>query len=135
MPSIRASHRCDPRPVHLLCLSIALLLFHSDIIHGNADTHLFRRESHVELTLDNLHRFNELIVNKWDQWAKNTPITWREDGFLLEHVPVGVSLRFGQNQRISVSRGSIEQEALNWQNERTFEKCKLVYMAIATHIE
>jgi hypothetical protein len=63
----------------------------------------------------------------------DAPIAWKQDGFLQNNFPVGVTIRYGQNQPIRVN-GAFDVEGTNWDNDRNYKHIRQFTFSLATHI-
>jgi hypothetical protein len=54
-----------------------------------------------DLRLADLLSLHNTIESDWDDWVAAAPRSWKEDGWLLNRVPVAVACRYGQNQPIA----------------------------------
>jgi hypothetical protein len=61
------------------------------------------------------------------------PIGWKRDGFLENNSPVGVTIRYGQNQPLLVN-GAFDVERANWDNDRDYRHIRQFTFSLATHI-
>ena len=87
----------------------------------------------IPLRLEDLRKFNEAIKDGWQDWIRNAPPDYTEDGFFLSRTPISISSRYGQNQGIGVEANRFTQKAL-WSKERDYSKIRYVSFALATHI-
>ena len=78
------------------------------------------------------------MVSTWERWVDKAPIQWKEDGFLIENVPLAVSCRYGQNRLIS--KGMEDDDAWKrsmakaFKKERRYDMVRFVSFALATDI-
>lgn len=87
----------------------------------------------MDLRLRDLKRLNKYIIKHWTSWVDKAPPSWKEDGFLIDHAPIAVTSRFGQNQPICQSANR-HAESNDWLEERDYEKISYVNIALATHV-
>ncbi|KAI6019067.1 hypothetical protein EDC04DRAFT_2607641 [Pisolithus marmoratus] len=73
----------------------------------------------IKLRLNNMKAFHPHFINSWAEWVRKVPASWKQDGFLVENMPVGVCLQYGQNQPIMVSQ-ALEEERMNWSRDQNF---------------
>lgn len=83
--------------------------------------------------LDQFRRFHEGIRDLWDDWVNNVPESWKEDNFLTQNQPVGITLRYGQDQPIMHSE-DLAIECRNWDEDRNYEYIRQFNFSCATHI-
>jgi hypothetical protein len=76
-------------------------------------------------------RFNEIFSQKWHSWFQNSP--WSRDEFLSERVPVGLSVRYGQDISICAP-GTARALSDAWDQQRRWKDLHYVSLALATHI-
>jgi hypothetical protein len=89
----------------------------------------------LSLTLNDMRRLHERMTLNYNQWIKNAPDNYKEDGFFTSRRPVGVTSRYGQNQRIGGSQIHGDVEDHNWDNDRPWGDISHVTVALATHIK
>ncbi|KAI6038227.1 hypothetical protein EDC04DRAFT_2604217 [Pisolithus marmoratus] len=77
------------------------------------------RHQNIKLRLNDMKAFHRHFINSWAEWVRKAPASWKQDGFLVENMPVGVCLQYGQNQPIMVSQ-AVEEERTNWSRDRNF---------------
>jgi hypothetical protein len=73
------------------------------------------------------------FCTKWENWVNNAPNAWKQDGFLDNNSPVGVTIRYGQNQPLLVG-GAFDVESTNWNNDRDYKHIRQFTFSLATHI-
>ncbi|KAI6040027.1 hypothetical protein EDC04DRAFT_2602772 [Pisolithus marmoratus] len=73
----------------------------------------------IKLRLNDMKAFHGHFINSWAEWVRKAPASWKQDGFLVENMPVGVCLQYGQNQPTMVSQ-ALEEERTNWSRDRNF---------------
>ncbi|KAI6038225.1 hypothetical protein EDC04DRAFT_2604215 [Pisolithus marmoratus] len=61
------------------------------------------RHRNIKLSLNDMKAFHRHFINSWAEWVRKAPASWKQDGFLVENMPVGVCLQYGQNQPIMIS--------------------------------
>lgn len=76
-------------------------------------------------------RFNRIFIKEWCDWISKSP--WAGDEFLVGRLPVGVSVRFGQDLTVCAP-GTGEQQCNAWNRQRLWKKLRYVSVALATHI-
>lgn len=87
----------------------------------------------MPLTLHEARRLNDKMREDWDSWVRNAPDSWKDDGFIVENVPVALTMRYGQNQKLEIDEArDIERE--NWDRDRDMEHIRLLAVSIAHHI-
>lgn len=91
------------------------------------------RSRTIDLRVDDLRALDEYFKDQWRDWVEQAPQEWKEDGFLTNHTPVGISMRYGQNQQI-VRPNMTATEARNWKKDRDYSHIKLFRFSIATHM-
>ncbi|KAI6038204.1 hypothetical protein EDC04DRAFT_2896712 [Pisolithus marmoratus] len=87
----------------------------------------------IKLRLNDMKAFHRHFINSWAEWVRKAPASWKQDGFLVENMPVGVCLQYGQNQPIMVSQ-AVEEERTNWSRDRNFRYIRQISFSLATHI-
>ncbi|KAG2358122.1 hypothetical protein BDR07DRAFT_1489883 [Suillus spraguei] len=88
-----------------------------------------------QLRLEDVEKLSDCIIESWDDWVEGSPALWKEDGWLVEHQPVSVCCRFGQNQAIASSNSQTRcVEGANWQAQRLYAQIHYMSLAIATDI-
>lgn len=80
-----------------------------------------------------MRAFHSGIRNRWVPWVRDAPASWKADGFLLNHVPISVACRYGQNRKIAVPNSEAAEFEV-WDKERNYSRIRHVSMALATHI-
>lgn len=95
---------------------------------------MHERHRAFEFTLEQIRMINHAMRTYWDRWVMNAPPSWKEDGFLQENVPVAITKRYGQNQKIAVPQAD-EQERNNWNSDRDFTHLRTVAFSIASHLQ
>ncbi|KAI5993850.1 hypothetical protein EDC04DRAFT_2910694 [Pisolithus marmoratus] len=91
------------------------------------------RHRNIKLRLNDMKAFHGHFINSWAEWVRKAPASWKQDGFLVENMPVGVCLQYGQNQPIMVSQ-ALEEERTNWSRDRDFRYIRQISFSLATHI-
>jgi hypothetical protein len=86
----------------------------------------------LDLRLEDVQRLNRFIIEEWRDWVEAAPAAWKTDGFLVDHVPLAVTSRFGQNRSICIPQRRVP-EAETWLKERRYDKIRYVTVALATH--
>jgi hypothetical protein len=61
------------------------------------------------------------------------PPQWKEDNFLVNNAPVGVTIRYGQNQPLIIN-GALDVERRNWDNDRNYSYIRQFTFSLATHM-
>ena len=87
----------------------------------------------LTLRLVDVRQLNARIERDWARWVENAPVAWKLDGFIVDHVPITVTSRFGQDQPICAI-DSRDEEANNWYKERCYHKIRFVSVGLATHV-
>ncbi|KAI6035841.1 hypothetical protein EDC04DRAFT_2897621 [Pisolithus marmoratus] len=87
----------------------------------------------IKLRLNDMKAFHRHFINSWAEWVRKVPASWKQDGFLVENMPVGVCLQYGQNQPITVSQ-AVEEERMNWSRDRNFRYIRQISFSLAMHI-
>lgn len=85
----------------------------------------------MQLNHDQMARFNQIVVEKWEEFIAQSP--WFDDSFLTERVPVGLTVRYGQDLTICEPGTNAEQRAA-WDRQRRWADLHYVSFALATHI-
>ena len=108
----------------MLFVNIVLILFSSDAAG----------RSRIQLSYDNMVRFNDIFIEQWEQWLQDSP--WKTDSFLVSRTPVAVTIRYGQNIPVCISEDPerLAEEASRWDDQRIWIKLRFVTFALATHI-
>ena len=52
------------------------------------------------LTLPESRMLDQKTVSLWNRWIRRAPESWKTDGFLTSHIPITVTMVYGQNQEI-----------------------------------
>jgi hypothetical protein len=70
----------------------------------------------------------------WEEWIANSP--WSDDPFLTDRLPVGVSVRYGQDIPIcrSLQPNALQRELDQWDTDRIWRRLRYLTFALATHI-
>ncbi|KAI6038317.1 hypothetical protein EDC04DRAFT_3023552 [Pisolithus marmoratus] len=87
----------------------------------------------IKLRLNDMKAFHGHFMNNWVEWVRKVPASWKQDGFLMENMPVGVCLQYGQNQPIMVSQ-AVEEERTNWSRDHDFRHIQQISFSLAMHI-
>ena len=74
------------------------------------------------------------IINSYHSWLDDAPRDYIEDNFFKSRVPIAITSRFGQNQRLAESPRDREEELFNWARDRDYSRIRYVTLALATHI-
>lgn len=104
---------------------------HSLIIHF---IRIYSQEHSLSLRLTDVQAFDQQWSGTWATFVHNMPSAWKQDSFFLEHTPIVMSCRYGQNQPVGLPNTLVDA-ARQWNEERHWEDIKYVSMAIATHFE
>lgn len=72
----------------------------------------------------------------YQQFVAGMPQEWKADRFFLDHTPILVSMRYGQNEVIAVDStpAAMEAEAHRWNIDRRWDRIRTFNYALATHI-
>lgn len=76
-----------------------------------------------------------MFADLWHDFLENSP--WKDDTFLSERDPVGVTVRYGQNTKVCYSDTDVEwndSEVDEWIKQRRWNRLRFVTLALATHI-
>ncbi|KAI6038248.1 hypothetical protein EDC04DRAFT_2896647 [Pisolithus marmoratus] len=92
-----------------------------------------KQHQNIKLRLNDMKAFHGHFMNSWVEWVRKVPASWKQDGFLMENMPVGVCLQYGQNQPIMVSQ-AVEEERTNWSRDRNFRYIQQISFSLAMHI-
>ncbi|KAI5995892.1 hypothetical protein EDD15DRAFT_2195367 [Pisolithus albus] len=96
--------------------------------------HLFGQwQRTINLRLPDLRRLHQGFRTSWHAWVAAAPHSWKQDTFLTQNSPVGITLRYGQNQPVMVTR-SLDADRLNWDRDRNYSNIRQVSFSLATHI-
>ncbi|KAG2030241.1 hypothetical protein BDR03DRAFT_1017336 [Suillus americanus] len=87
----------------------------------------------IILRLDDFKRLSGILHTNWNDWVEQAPLEWKEDNFLANNAPVGVTIRYGQNQPLVVY-GALDDERRNWDNDRNYTHIRQFTFSLATHI-
>ncbi|KAG1846639.1 hypothetical protein F4604DRAFT_1936310 [Suillus subluteus] len=87
----------------------------------------------IILRLEDFKRLSHILNTGWDDWVAQAPPSWKEDNFLTNNAPVGVTIRYGQNQPLLV-HGALDDERRNWDNDRNYTHIRQFTFSLATHI-
>lgn len=92
----------------------------------------------IDMTLPPFKQLHDVLVDQWDAWVDAAPQDYKVDGFLTNHVPVAVTIRYGQNQEIC-SQKALELHNLDaqrdvWLKDHQFTNLMEFSFALATHI-
>jgi hypothetical protein len=87
----------------------------------------------INLRLNDFKAFHRGFVECWDDWVADAPRTWKVDGFLTQNAPVGITIRYGQNQPLLTAQEE-DDERTNWQNDRDYQNIRQLTFSLATHI-
>ncbi|KAG2127004.1 hypothetical protein BD769DRAFT_1668128 [Suillus cothurnatus] len=68
-----------------------------------------------ELTDILLFQLSHILNTGWDDYVAQAPPSWKEDNFLTNNAPVGVTIQCGQNQLLLV-HGALDDECRKWDN-------------------
>ncbi|KAG6369061.1 hypothetical protein JVT61DRAFT_1888 [Boletus reticuloceps] len=98
----------------------------SDILHGEASRD-------VDLRILDLQRVHERFVDHWDEWVARAPASWKTDRFLLDNMPVAVTMRYGQNQPILIPNQATP-ERQTWKRDHRYDHIKHFTFSVASHI-
>jgi hypothetical protein len=106
-------------------------------LHVVSTTHSIfpsHRERVVRLKLRKLLDLDRMITNEYENWVREAPEEYREDSFLEDRYPVAVTSRYGQNQELGLQTDDMEEEGINWNRDRQFNRIRYMSVAIATHL-
>ena len=71
----------------------------------------------------------------FQSWVDGAPDSYKLDGFLTDHIPIGITSIYGQNQPLPVDERHEIEDARNWGRARDFKCMKYVSFALASHVE
>lgn len=86
-------------------------------------------------SLERVKRFCDLFASKWAEFVSESP--WTDDEFLVERVPLAVTVRYGQNAQVCYTDTDfdwVNEECKDWKEVRRWKCIRYVTMALATHI-
>ena len=87
----------------------------------------------MDLNIEEVKKLDEVMREEWQNFVDAAPPSWKEDGFIVDHVPIAVTCRYGQNQPIC-KPGEERDEARAFRNERMYGRVRFVTVALATHL-
>lgn len=93
---------------------------------------LCRRDASFSLTYDDLDCLNDAIKADWESFVLNAPASWKADGWIQTHHPVGIAAKYGQNIRITPPDPA---KVESWSASHDFESARYFTVAVATHVE
>lgn len=87
------------------------------------------------LNHDEMIAFNDIFVQEWPTWVERTPqFSDSTNNFLRRTVPVGLSVRFGQDISICKPQADLRSDAKDWDLQRPYGDLRYLSVALATHI-
>lgn len=105
-------------------------IFHS-YLSSCAHFFICREELEILLDFDQFQEFNNILVDQYETIVDKAPVSWKDDGFLIDNVPVGITCRYGQDARVCVSRVA---EVVTFEKEHCWEHVHSLDVALATDI-
>lgn len=81
-----------------------------------------------------MKRLDRMIVRSYHDWVEDAPEEYKADDFLTSRIPVAVTTRFGQNQKLASSVELRNQEQGNWARDRDYSRIRYLTIALASHI-
>ena len=105
-------------------------IFHS-YLSSCAHFFICREESEILLDFDQFQEFNNILVDQYETIVDKAPVSWKDDGFLIDNVPVGITCWYGQDACVCVSRVA---EAVAFEKEHCWEHVRSLDVALATDI-
>ncbi|KAG2090293.1 hypothetical protein BD769DRAFT_1679717 [Suillus cothurnatus] len=57
----------------------------------------------IILQLEDFKWLHDMFNGGWNDWVDQAPLQWKEDNFLVNNAPVGVMIRYGQNQPLIIN--------------------------------
>ncbi|KAG2063879.1 hypothetical protein BDR04DRAFT_1163227 [Suillus decipiens] len=102
-------------------------------VKESTDILLDENHRRIILRLEDFKRFSLMLSTNWNDWVAQAPPEWKEDSFLANNAPVGVTIRYGQNQALLV-HGALDDERRNWDDDRNYTYIRQFTFSLATHI-
>lgn len=94
---------------------------------------LYCRTRGCSLTLNDLKLLNTYIKSRWARFVSRAPEAWRTDGWMDNHSPISMFLRFGQNQNLgALDEDDRNHEAMEFEKTRDYTQIRFLSMALAT---
>jgi hypothetical protein len=94
--------------------------------------------SPLDMTVTETRRLHNQIVQDYESWIDQAPLSYKEDGFFISSVPITVTSCCGQNQQVHCPiPGQVEnyeEDVDSWSRIRDFSQIKYVSLAIASHV-
>jgi hypothetical protein len=119
MPSSLSSpsHSCCSQGIDRYSVSFVLPLHQSHTYVAGLFVRGRVNENHqcIILRLEDFKQLSHILNTGWDDWVAQAPPSWKEDNFITNNMPVGVTIRCGQNQPLLV-HGALNDERRNWDN-------------------
>ena len=90
----------------------------------------------LAIQLSKAQQLHEKISTSYRPWLAAAPPSYTDDGFFMDSVPIAITSRCGQNQKIgSLTRGEqYNQEIFSWNRRCDFSQVKHVSFALASHV-
>ncbi|KAG6369887.1 hypothetical protein JVT61DRAFT_13351 [Boletus reticuloceps] len=93
-----------------------------------------------EMRRRDVEALHEAIEENWDRWVYTATTSgvdgWDGCTFLKENVPMGISVRYGQNQPVCGHDEDVRmEEAHHWQRLHKYTHMRMMTFALATHIQ
>lgn len=95
--------------------------------------HMGQAHRQITLRLNDIKSLHRSFRQLWQPWVQDAPASWKRDGFLEHNAPVGITMRYGQNQHIRVTN-STDIEHANWQDDRDYTHIYQLSFSLATHL-
>jgi hypothetical protein len=101
------------------CIDMMLLL-----------TLFYRDQTHCDLGLPDVLAMHKEMAH-YDDWIKEAPDYYTDDGFMSTHIPIMVTSHYGQNQLL----GSVDVQTVQWwQCFRKLKHIRFICTALASDI-
>ena len=88
------------------------------------------------IQLSKAQELHEQILTSYGPWLAAAPLSYTDDSFFIDSVPIAVTSRCRQNQKIcSTTQGEqYDQEIFSWNQCCDFSQVKHISFAVASHI-
>ncbi|KIL55667.1 hypothetical protein M378DRAFT_17747 [Amanita muscaria Koide BX008] len=97
-------------------------------------TNALDQHRRIILNLAAMKQLDNRITSLYHDWVNDAPREYIEDNFFRTRVPIAITSRFGQNQRLAQSQEEEEEETSNWKRDRDYKRIRYITFAAATHI-
>ena len=88
----------------------------------------------INLNLATLKDLDNAIVESYENWIEEAPVSYKQDNFFPARRPVAVTSRFGQNQQLADTEPLRVEERSNWARECDYTRIRFITIALATHL-